>query len=200
MQGFRGFEDVKSLTRPVVAIGSFDGVHLGHQRILRYLCDTAAHHQGQSVVVTFDPHPQQLLHPDSDFFLINDLDRNLELIAGQGVDTVVVIPFTREFSQISYVDFIERYLIGALHANTLVMGPNHALGHNREGDRRKIEDVCEQHGVNVVDIPEFLINNAEVHSSTIRKLIQNHQFNQVEELLGYAYENKSESKVLNPVP
>ena len=195
MQVYRGFEEVKSLTRPVVAIGSFDGVHLGHQRILRYLCETAARRQGQSVVVTFDPHPQQLLNPSSDFFLINTMDRNLELIADQGVDAAVVIPFTPDFSQISYVDFIERYLIGALHASTLVMGPNHALGHNREGDRQKIETVCKQHGVEVVDIPEFLFHDVKVHSSNIRKLIQNCQFEQVNELLGYNY-----SEVQSPNP
>lgn len=189
MRIFRGFEDIVPLTRPVVAIGSFDGVHLGHQRILRYLCDTAASHQGQSVVVTFAPHPQQLLNPDSDFFLINDLERNLELIADQGVDVAVVIPFTRDFSQITYVEFIERYLIGSLHASMLVMGPNHALGHNREGDRSRIEAVCQRHHVKVVDIPEFLVNDAEVHSSTIRKMIQSQQFDKVDEMLGYHYES-----------
>ena len=189
MRIFRGFEDIVPLTRPVVAIGSFDGVHLGHQRILRYLCDTAASHQGQSVVVTFDPHPQQLLNPDSDFFLINGLERNLELIAAQGVDAVVVIPFTRSFSEISYVEFIERFIIGRLHAQTLVMGPNHALGHNREGDRAKIEAVCEQHHVAVVDIPEFLLDNAKVHSSTIRKLIRLENFDEADKLLGYRWES-----------
>lgn len=188
MQVFRGFENVKSLTRPVVAIGSFDGVHLGHQRILRYLCDTAAQHQGQSVVVTFNPHPQQVLNPDSDFFLINDLESNLNRIADQGVDVAVVVPFTRDFSKITYVEFIERYLIGILHASTLVMGPNHAMGHNREGDRSKIEAVCQQHHVEVVDIPEFMLHDAQVHSSKIRKLIQNRQFDAVDDMLGYHYE------------
>ena len=194
MQVYRGFEEVKSLTRPVVAIGSFDGVHLGHQRILRYLCDTASRHQGQSVVVTFDPHPQQLLNPNSDFFLINDLERNLKLIADQGVDVAVVVPFTCDFSKITYEEFIERYLIGILHASTLVMGPNHALGHNREGDRSRIEAVCQRHHVEVVDIPEFIMRDAKVHSSKIRKLIRNCQFDQVDELLGYAYLEVQNSK------
>lgn len=185
---YQGFEHIDKLKNPVVAIGSFDGVHLGHRCILRYLCDTAKACDGQSVVVTFDPHPQVLVRPDSDFFAINTLEKNLSLIADQGVDVAVVVPFTQSFSELSYTEFIENHIIGVLHAKTLVMGPNHALGHNREGDRAKIEALCLQHQVSVVDIPEFLMNNAKVHSSTIRKLIKNKQFDQVDDMLGYHYE------------
>jgi riboflavin kinase/FMN adenylyltransferase len=187
---YQGFEHIDKLENPVVAIGSFDGVHLGHCRILRYLCDTARQCGGQSVVVTFDPHPQLLVNPDSDFFAINPLDKNLSLIAEQGVDVAVVVPFTQSFSELSYTEFIENHIIGMLHAKTLVMGPNHALGHNREGDRTKIEALCRQHHVSVVDIPEFMMNNAQVHSSTIRKLIQKKEFSKVDELLGYHWESK----------
>ena len=188
MKIYRGFEDVAPLTRPVIAVGSFDGVHRGHCQILRYLCETAAEREGQSVVVTFDPHPQVVLNPNSDFFPINSLERNLELIAEQNVDVAVVIPFSKLFAQTSYLEFVEQYLIGRLHAKALVMGPNHALGHNREGDRLRIEAVCEQHGVDVVDIPEFLMDDAQVHSSTIRKLIQSKQYDRVDEMLGYHFE------------
>lgn len=187
---YQGFEHIDKLENPVVAIGSFDGVHRGHCCILRYLCDTAKQCGGQSVVVTFDPHPQQLLNPNSDFFTINSLEDNLKRIAQEGVDAVVVIPFTQSFSELSYTEFIENHIIGMLHAKTLVMGPNHALGHNREGDRAKIEALCQQHQVSVVDIPEFLMNNAQVHSSTIRKLIQKKEFSKVDELLGYHWESK----------
>ena len=187
---YQGFEHIDKLENRVVGIGSFDGVHLGHCRILRYLCDTAKQCGGQSVVVTFDPHPQLLVNPDSDFFAINPLDKNLSLIAEQGVDVAVVVPFTQSFSELSYTEFIENHIIGMLHAKTLVMGPNHALGHNREGDRAKIEALCRQHHVSVVDIPEFMMNNAQVHSSTIRKLIQKKEFSKVDELLGYHWESK----------
>ncbi|MBR4918441.1 MAG: FAD synthetase family protein [Bacteroidales bacterium] len=190
MKIFRGFEDVAPLTRPVIAVGSFDGVHRGHCQILRYLCEAAAERGGQSVVVTFAPHPQVVLNPNSDFFTINTLDRNLELIAEQNVDVAVVLPFTKSFAQTSYLEFVEQYLIGRLHAKALVMGPNHALGHNREGDRFKIETVCQQHHVEVVDIPEFMLHDAQVHSSTIRKLIQNRHFDAVDDMLGYHYEIK----------
>ncbi len=176
------------MTRPVVAIGSFDGVHRGHCQILRYLREVAAASGGQSVVVTFDPHPQMLLNPQSDFFTLNSIERNLDLIAGQGVDVAVVIPFTKELSQLSYLDFIEKYIIGILNAHALVMGPNHVIGHNREGNRQKIRGLCLQHRVEVADIPEFMVDNAKVHSSVIRQLIRDGRFDRADELLGYHWE------------
>lgn len=190
MKIFWGFEETISLKSPVVAIGSFDGVHLGHCQVLCYLCNCAQQCAGESVVVTFDPHPQEVLRPNSDFFKINTLQKNLELIEKQGVDAVVVIPFTKEFSELSYSDFIERYIVQKLHASTLVMGPNHALGHNREGHRDAIEQLCEKCGVSVVELPELLCHEVAVHSAQIRKLITAGDTHQVDELLGYHYEKQ----------
>lgn len=192
MKVLSGFEEARALTRPVVAIGSFDGVHLGHRRVLGYLCDYARHRAGDSVVVTFDPHPQELLRPDSDFFRINSLERNLELMASAGVDAVVVIPFTKAFSRLTYRDFIEQYIIKQLKASTLVMGPNHAFGHNREGRREAIEALCTEQGVEVVELPEVICHDIAVHSAEIRRLIREERWQEADELLGYHYskENK----------
>lgn len=190
MRVFRGFDEIINLNSPVAAIGSFDGVHLGHRRILKQLCESAKRLHGDSVVVTFDPHPQQVLHPDSDFFMINTLEDNLKLIASQGVDATVIIPFTKDFSQLSYADFIDRIIIGKIHVRALVMGPNHAFGHNREGDHDSIEQLCLQRGVQIVDIPEFVLHDAGVRSAKIRGYIRENNFLKVEEMLGYPYQNK----------
>ena len=204
MEVFRDIEKVPELSRPVVAIGSFDGVHLGHRQILHYLCEEASRRGGQSVVVTFDPHPQQVMRPHTDFFTINTLEQNLSLIGSQGVDVAVVIPFTESFSHLSYVDFIEQCIIGRVHAHALVMGPNHAIGHNREGGRPEIETLCLLHGVQVIDIPEFVNNETEVHSSTIRNLIRNGELDKAEALLGYHYplgnipDETFQNKIYNP--
>lgn len=193
MRVIRGFDEDAGLNAPVAAIGSFDGVHLGHCRVLQYLCGYARQTGGDSVVVTFDPHPQQVLRPNSDFFNINTLDKNIELIEKQGIDVVLIIPFTQEFSHLSYTDFIDQYMINRLHVSTLVMGPNHALGHNRGGGREAIETLCESRGVQVVELPEMVCHDVAVHSAKIRHLIREGRWEDVDELLGYHYEWEGEN-------
>ena len=187
MQVYRGLDDSIQLSRPVAAVGSFDGVHLGHCQILRYLVAYAREHSMQSLVVTFDPHPQQLLRPDSDFFAINSLERNLELIGAQGVDATVVIPFTEEFSKLSYTEFVKQYLIDGLHVGALVMGPNHAMGHNRAGSHDLLKQLCAQYGIEVVEIPELTLREVGVHSSKIRRAIREGDAARASEWLGYPY-------------
>ena len=96
MQIFNGTDNLPGFGNPVVAVGAFDGVHLGHVRILRFLREQAEQVSGTSVVMTFDPHPRSVLRPDSDFFPINSLEQNLHLIDKQGVDVAIVLPFTTE--------------------------------------------------------------------------------------------------------
>jgi len=187
MQVYRSLEDNVILGRPVAAVGSFDGVHLGHCQILRYLVDYAHNHSMQSVVVTFDPHPQQLLRPESDFFVINSLERNLQLIEAQGVDATVVIPFTKAFSKLSYTEFVEKCLIEHLHIGALVMGPNHAIGHNRAGNHDLLKQLCEKYNIDVVEIPELTLHEIGVHSSKIRHAIREGDTARASELLGYPY-------------
>lgn len=187
MQVFNGIDHLPVLDNPVVAVGAFDGVHLGHARILQFLTQQAAQVRGTSVVVTFDPHPRTVLQPDSDFFTINKLSDNLELIERQGVDAVVVLPFTEAFSQMTYQQFVEEVLIGKIHAHIIVMGPNHAFGHHREGTHDNIKDFCANHGLQVVDIPEEMWHSCGVHSSAIRQHILQKDWNTVNAMLGYPY-------------
>lgn len=191
MQIYKDLDYPVSLSNPVAAIGSFDGVHLGHQRILQYLCSLARRLHGESVVVTFDPHPQRVLYPESDFFMINPLEENLRLIEAQGVDATVIIPFTRQLSQLTYTEFIDEIIIRKIHVKALVMGPNHALGHNRAGNLKSIEALCRQRDLQVEKIPELMVRESVVRSAKIRELIQNKKWSEADALLGYSYsENK----------
>jgi len=185
MQVFRNIEDIRTVGPSVVAVGSFDGVHLGHRQILQLLTSTAREIGGSSVVVTFDPHPQIFFHPESDFFTINTLEGNLTQMERQGVDAVLVLPFTHELAQCDYQEFLKRYVIDALHAHTIVMGPHHTIGRNQEGNREAIERYCSEHGVRVLPIPEYMLNQSAVHSSAIRKAILREDWNTADELLGY---------------
>lgn len=187
MRVYYGFEEEFNLVRPVVAVGSFDGVHKGHCRILHYLVRAAQENDVHSVVVTFDPHPQKVLRPESDFFAINSLEENLSLMAQQGVDAVLVIPFTSGFSNLSYLEFIEQYLIDRLHASAVVMGPNHTMGHNREGNHQLVTDFCKEKHLSVIELPELLMHQVGVHSSEIRQAILSNNLALAEEMLGYPY-------------
>lgn len=188
MQIFNGTENLPGWENPVVAVGAFDGVHLGHVRILQFLREQAAKVNGTSVVMTFSPHPRTVLHPDTDFFTINPLEKNLELIDKQGVDAVLVLSFTLDFSRMTYQQFIENVIMDTLHAHTLVMGPNHAFGHHREGHHDNIKEFCRQHDLQVVDIPEQMWHSCGVHSAVIREHILKKDWKTVDAMLGYHYE------------
>ncbi|MCR4964469.1 MAG: adenylyltransferase/cytidyltransferase family protein [Bacteroidales bacterium] len=191
MQVFRNIEDIRSTGPSVVAVGSFDGVHLGHRQILQLLCATAREIGGSSVVITFDPHPQIFFHPESDFFTINTLEGNLAQMEQQGVDAVLVLPFTHDLARCDYRDFLKTYVIDALHAHTLVMGPNHTIGRNQEGNHEAIEHYCAEHGVRVHPIPEYMLNQSAVHSSAIRKAILREDWETADKLLGYRLERQT---------
>ncbi|MBR4136258.1 MAG: adenylyltransferase/cytidyltransferase family protein [Bacteroidales bacterium] len=191
MQVFRDISEIRDDKASVVAIGSFDGVHLGHRHILQWLCATAKEHDCRSVVVTFDPHPQQVLHPEEPFFTINTLQKNLSLMEAQGVDAVLVLPFTMELAACDYREFLQRYVFDALHARYLLMGPNHTIGHHKEGTGDAIARYCEEHQVQVVPIPEYMLHKSGVHSAAIRTAIVQNDRETVEELLGYAYDMPS---------
>lgn len=191
MQVFNGIDNLPVLNNPVVAVGAFDGVHLGHARILQFLTQQAAQVNGTSMVITFDPHPRTVLQPDSDFFTINELEDNLHLIEKQGVDAVIVLPFTEALSKMTYQQFVEDVLIGKLHAHTIVMGPNHAFGHHREGHHDNIKAFCAAHDLQVVDIPEKMWHSAGVHSALIREHIRKNDWETVNAMLGYKYRRKT---------
>lgn len=191
---FDGIDSLLKLEKPVVAVGAFDGVHLGHVRILRFLREQAERIGGVSVVLTFNPHPRTVLNPDSDFFTINPLEKNLKLIEEQGIEAVVVQPFTKEFSEMTYQQFIDKVIIGAMHTHTLVMGPNHAFGRHREGHHDNIKEYCRDHDLQVVDIPEEMWHSAGVHSAVIREHIRRQDWETVNAMLGYDYNEELKIK------
>jgi FAD synthase len=158
---------------------------------LQFLCKQAALVGGVSMVLTFDPHPRTVLHPESDFFSINTLEENLHLIENHGIDVAVIQPFTEAFSQMDYQQFIREVILDTLHAHTLVMGPNHAFGRHRQGTHDNIKAFCAGHGLQVVDIPEEMWHSAGVHSAVIREHIRKKDWETVDAMLGYHYSIKN---------
>jgi riboflavin kinase/FMN adenylyltransferase len=174
MKIFRSFEDAKNIINPVVTTGSFDGVHIGHKTILNRLKMLAEKYHGESVLITFDPHPRKVLYPDTagkDLKLINSQEEKLDLLEKAGLDNVIIIQFTREFSKITSEQFVRDFLHGILHARVVVAGFNHHFGFNKEGDYKQLWDWQGKYHFEAEEIPEQEVFHETVSSTKIRQAI-----------------------------
>jgi len=174
MKIFSGFEGTSVIRNPVVTTGSFDGVHVGHKTILDRLKLLAGKCNGESVLITFDPHPRKVLYPDTagkDLRLINSQEEKLELLRKTGLDNVIIVEFTREFSKTTSEEFVRKYLHGILKAKVIVVGFNHHFGFKREGDYRQLWQWREKYSFEAEEIPEQEVQHETVSSTKIRKAI-----------------------------
>jgi len=187
----RIFYDLPSLhgqiINPAVTVGSFDGVHAGHREILSCLRQCAARQGGESVVVTFDPHPRQVIQQEQGVCLLNSLEEKIDLFEHIGIDNVLVIPFTPEFSRLSSAEFARRYLLEGIGAKTIVMGYNHHFGFGREGNRDYLEALRPEYDFEVCQLPKHDVADRKVSSTVLRSLIQSGDMASVNELLTEPY-------------
>ena len=174
MKIFRGFEQAKGIRNPVVTTGSFDGVHIGHKTILNRLRLLAEKYDGESVLITFDPHPRKVLYPETagkGLKLINSQEEKLELLRKAGLDNLIVVEFTREFSKTTSEEFVREYLHEMLKARVVVVGFNHHFGFNKEGDYKQLWSWREKYDFEAEEIPEQEVEHETVSSTKIRKAI-----------------------------
>jgi riboflavin kinase/FMN adenylyltransferase len=178
----------KPLHHPVITIGNFDGVHLGHQTLFAKVKERSGAVGGQAVVITFDPHPIKLMRPDKQLPLLTTTAQKVKLLSGLGVDVIIVHPFTPEFGALPARDFVERYLVQRLGAREVVIGHDYRFGRNREGNISYLQTLGAEFGFPVHVVDAIQINNTVVSSTLIRTLIQNGQVQEAQGFLGRAYE------------
>ncbi|MCK9424368.1 MAG: adenylyltransferase/cytidyltransferase family protein [Bacteroidales bacterium] len=174
MRIFYDFDQVSGIRNAVVTTGSFDGVHIGHKVILNRLKKIASETGGETVLITFHPHPRMVLYPETagkDLLLINSQREKISLLQKAGLDNLIIVEFTLEFSRITSIDFVQNILLNKLHARTIVIGFNHHFGHNREGDYEALMKLGVIHGFDVEEIPTQDIQNESVSSTKIRKAL-----------------------------
>jgi riboflavin kinase / FMN adenylyltransferase len=174
MKIFRSFEDARNIVNPVVTTGSFDGVHIGHKTILSRLKMLADRYEGESVLITFDPHPRKVLYPETagkDLKLINSQEEKLDLLEKAGLDNVIIVEFTKEFSKITSEQFVRDLLHGILHAKVVVVGFNHHFGFNKEGDYKQLWEWQKKYHFEAEEIPEQEVYHETVSSTKIRQAI-----------------------------
>ena len=174
MKIFRSFKEAREIRNPVITTGSFDGVHIGHKTILNRLNILAEKYNGESVLITFDPHPRKVLYPETagkDLKLINSQEEKLILLEKAGLDNIIIIEFTKEFSRITSEEFVRDILHGVLNARVVVAGFNHHFGFNQEGDYRQLWGWQEKYNFEAEEIPEQEVQHETVSSTKIRKAI-----------------------------
>jgi riboflavin kinase / FMN adenylyltransferase len=185
MKVFKRLEDFPgNFPKPVATIGNFDGVHLGHRRLIRDLVERAAKIGGTPTVITFHPHPLQVLAPDNAPRQMQTLEQKLATIELYGIRLVIVIPFDRDFAQIRARDFAVNILWGLLHLHEVYVGPNFAFGHRREGSFNLLKEIGEEKGFLVGKIHQVQFRGSRVSSTAVRQALVSGQVALARRLLG----------------
>lgn len=201
MRVFRDLDQVRDIKNPVVTTGSFDGVHVGHTAIISRINRLAREINGESVLITFAPHPRKVLFPDSagkDLKLINSQREKIELLKRTGLDNLIIISFTLEFSRTTSYEFVKNILVGKLGAKKIVIGFNHHFGHNREGDYDYLYKLGKEYGFEVEEIPEQELHHETVSSTKIRNALHNGDIQKANAYLDHHYLIAGELRKLPP--
>lgn len=177
----------QALQKCVVTIGNFDGVHLGHQELLKRVLDLSRGQGLTSVLITFDPHPIQILYPDKAFFRLFDRQDQVSLLDKLGIDILIVEPFSRSLSQKSADEFFKSYILKPFSPTHLIVGYDFVFGANRQGTHDKLKELSENYGIHLEIIPPFKVDKMVVSSSSIRQALTNGDVESSKKLLGRPY-------------
>lgn len=189
MRIFQDFLTAGEITNPVLTIGTFDGVHVGHQKIIERLNEEAEKIGGESVLFTFYPHPRMVLYPDSHGLkLIQTQVEKVDKLRRIGLDNLIVYPFTKEFSRLTAIEFVRDYLVNELHVKKLVIGYDHHFGKNREGNIEFLREVADTYGFEVIEITAQDVDEVNVSSTKIRNAILEGDMRKAEMYLGEPFE------------
>ncbi len=203
MKIFRGVESIEDLGATAVAVGSFDGVHLGHSSLLTKLTSIAKATNTQSVVVSFSPHPRVVVGGGADLKLLTSDREKALLLESVGIDALLLIEFNEAFSSLSYEEFLIEYLVRRVSMQELIVGYNHRLGHN-QGDFQSICSLASRSGFRATMADEFLDNDRKISSTVIRTLISHGEIEQANSMLIKPYlvvgESDSRGRVILEEP
>ena len=181
-------DQLPAFRQAVITIGTFDGVHTGHAQILQQLREEAARIDGETVIVTFYPHPRKIVRGGTaEVRLLNTLEEKIQLLSWQRVDHLVVVPFTEAFSQMTAEQYIREFLVAKFHPHTVIIGYDHRYGQGRLGDYHLLEQYSETEGFELQEIPVHLLDAVSVSSTRIRDAIGQADITTANQLLGYPF-------------
>ena len=179
---------MQDVHRPVLTTGTFDGVHRGHRKVLDRLKELARKEAGESVLFTFHPHPRMVLYPgDNDLKLLTTQEEKIALLEAAGLDHLLVVPFSRQFSRMHATEYVRDVLVGAIGVHAVVIGYDHRFGRNREGDLPLLHQLGEAYDFQVEEIPAQEVDHMKVSSTKIRHALLEGDLHTANELLGHPY-------------
>lgn len=188
MQVHFDINTLPEIKNAIVSQGTFDGVHLAHKKIIERLQQIASIKDGQTVLITFEPHPRMVLFPDDHGLqLLSTLNEKIHLLEKAGIDHLIILPFTKEFSRQTSEQFIRTILVNKIKTNTLVIGYDHRFGKNREGSFEHLKESSSLYGFEVEEIPEQDIDEIAVSSTKIRNALLNNDIKTAQKYLGNSY-------------
>lgn len=187
MQVHRSIDSLPSFRNAVVTIGTFDGVHLGHQKIIAALTEEANSVDGESIIITFHPHPRKIINAADDLQLINTLEEKIELLEKKNIDHLVIVPFTEAFSEQPAEQYIEDFLIKLFHPHAIIIGYDHHFGKGRKGNYRLLEEKASVYGYKLLEIPKHVLDEIAISSTKIREALIHSKVEKANKLLGYDF-------------
>ena len=188
MKIYNHIDDFVKINNAVVTIGTFDGVHIGHQKIISRLLEVSRQIQGESVILTFFPHPRMILHPeDLDIKLISTMSEKAEQLEKLGIDHLIITPFTRDFSNLTPQDYIRNILVDKIGTKQIIIGYDHRFGKDREGGMEELQLFSKVFDFEIEEIPEQDINDVAVSSTKIRSAILSGDVKTANDFLGYHF-------------
>lgn len=171
----------------VITIGTFDGVHRGHMAILDRVVKHAREVKGESILLTFEPHPRKILFPEQPLKLLTPLDKKLELVTAAGIQHIVVVPFTKEFAALTAEEYVRDFLVKLFKPESIVIGYDHHFGNDRSGNIHLLKEMQTGYGYKIFEIPAQLIDEAAVSSTKIRNAITEGHVEEATEMMGHNY-------------
>jgi len=188
MQVHHDIEQLPVFRNAVITIGTFDGVHKGHRKILDKMKSEAEATGGETVIITFHPHPRKVV--SSEFMgirLITTIEERIGLLENLGIDHLVVVPFTDVFANQSAEEYIRDFLVAKFHPHTIIIGYDHRFGRDRVGNFQLLEEKSTEYGYRLVEIPKHVLENISISSTSIRKAIIHNDTETVNKVLGYDF-------------
>lgn len=187
MNIYYNVDKAHEIVRPVVTVGTFDGIHVAHKQIIDELNNYAEKIGGQSTLITFFPHPRQVLQPTSGFKYILTQNEKIEILKQTSLKNLIIINFDLNFAKTNYRDFVVNYLVNKLNTSAIVLGFDHHFGKNREGNNELLSDLGEKYNFKVKQVSDIKVKNYSVSSTAIREAIVSSKIKKANELLGYDF-------------